>query len=68
MESLQIDIKDPKVRGLLNELAEMELIAIRQDSEKPSTTVNPRKAGWGKGTFIIHPSFYEPLEEFEEYE
>ena len=27
-----------------------------------------RHAGWGKGTFIIHPSFYEPLEEFRKYE
>ncbi len=68
MTILQIEIIDPRAETLLHDLAEMNLIHIGHGQEKTPPTALRRQAGWGKGTFRILPSFYEPLEEFKDYE
>lgn len=68
MATLQITVKDPEAEKQLRSLAEKGLIEINGEENDFSEPSRCRKAGWGKGTFIIHPSFYEPLEEFREYE
>lgn len=77
MQTLQITIKDPKAEKLLWNLADMELIEIREIFDDPTeefkSEEDPKKfvrqAGWGKDIFgEIRPSFYEPMEEFKEYE
>lgn len=65
METIYIRIKDPKAKKLLQDLADMGLISIREVSDEGKT---PRHFGCGKGEITIQPSFDEPLEEFKEYE
>jgi hypothetical protein len=87
MQTLKIDICNPKAEQLLYDLAQLDLIVIHSEQEDWERRCR-RKAGWAKGTFVIHPtpdeqrppagygkgkavilpSFYDPLEEFEEYE
>lgn len=66
MQTLQVDILNPQAAGLLQQMAEMDLIAIRDEPDKPGKL--RRKFGCGKGEMTILPSFDDPLEEFEEYE
>jgi hypothetical protein len=50
METIKIDILNPKARKLLNDLADLDLIAIRQTSENDFSDVVKRirkKAGVG---------------------
>ena len=67
METLQITILNPQAKKLIEDLAEMDLIEIvsagGQAEKKPV-----RHFGCGKGEMVILPSFYEPLDEFREYE
>jgi hypothetical protein len=46
---------------------EVEVIVLPVDKKEEKKTII-RRPGLMKGKMTIKPSFYEPLEEFEEYE
>lgn len=72
MEVLTVTVLEPKAKKLLDDLANLNLIEVRE-AEKPknenlemnNSTV--RKAGSAKGKYELSSDFDAPLEDFEDY-
>jgi hypothetical protein len=65
MKTVTIDILEPRAEKLLEDLAELDLIKIKENNE-------PKKKRLGFGSMkglIVHMSddFNEPLEDFKDY-
>lgn len=64
MEALTVTILEPKVKKLLEDLANMNLIKVQGPQKTPLVG---RKAGSAEGKYTLAPDFDEPLEDFKEY-
>ncbi len=65
METVNVKIKEPKIKRLLDDLESLELIEV----EKPEKSTKPkRRFGSMKGLVVhIADDFNEPLEDFEDH-
>ena len=67
MRTLDLTVQNEQAEKILRDLAATHLVAC--DSEEEEVEERHRRYfGCGKGTMTILPSFYEPMEEFEERE
>lgn len=62
METYTIEILEPKVKKILEDLEDLDLIKVQK-----SGTHKKREAGSAKGKFKLAPDFDAPLEDFKEY-
>lgn len=75
METLTVTILEPKAKKLLEDLAQLNLIALQETTEPPHPPCTfgsmkglvVRQAGSAEGKYTIAPNFDEPLEDFKEY-
>jgi len=70
--AVELGDSEGELAQLVDQAARGEEIVITRDGEPvaqiiPLQRKKPREFGSGKGMFIMHPDFDEPLEDFKDY-